>query len=93
MAKENAAWQAFKDKKADDFKKVMHADMRAVYAQEIATKQTEMASMQKMGHAIVCHQRLQCCCRWSGYGHRHLHRDNRRHDWMDASGAYNAASV
>ena len=28
-AKENAAWQAFKDKKADDFKKVVHKDFAA----------------------------------------------------------------
>jgi hypothetical protein len=47
MAKEKAAWQAFKDKKADDFKKVVHADMRAVYAESIATMQTELDDMQK----------------------------------------------
>ncbi len=28
-AKEKAAWQAFKDKKPDDFKKVVSADFRA----------------------------------------------------------------
>jgi hypothetical protein len=47
MAKETAAWQAFKDKKADDFKKVVHADMRGVYAEGISTMQTEMDDMQK----------------------------------------------
>src|SRR5947207_11751934 len=47
MAKEKAAWQAFKDKKADDFKKVVHADMRGVYAESIATMKTEMDDMQK----------------------------------------------
>jgi|SRR5215831_1015175 len=47
MAKEKAAWQAFKDKKADDFKKVVNADMRAVYAEGIATVQSELADMQK----------------------------------------------
>ncbi len=31
-AKEKAAWQAFKDKKADDFKKVVSNDMVAVYS-------------------------------------------------------------
>jgi hypothetical protein len=47
MAKENAAWQAFKDKKADDFKKVVHADFRGVYAEGISTMQTEMDDMKK----------------------------------------------
>lgn len=47
MAKENAAWQAFKDKKADDFKKVVNADFRGVYEEGISTMQTEMADMQK----------------------------------------------
>jgi len=47
MTKEKAAWQAFKDKKADDFKKVVHADMRGVYAEGVATMQTEIGDMQK----------------------------------------------
>ena len=46
-AKENAAWQAFKEKKADDFKKVVDQDMVAVYAEGIADMATEMADMQK----------------------------------------------
>ena len=45
--KENAAWQAFKDKKADDFKKVVDHDMVAVYAEGIADMTQEMADMQK----------------------------------------------
>ena len=32
MAKEKAAWQAFKDKNAADFKKVVAADFVGVYA-------------------------------------------------------------
>src|SRR5256885_11504965 len=47
MAKEKAAWQAFKDKKLDDFKKVVHADFRGAYAEGISTMQTEMSDMQK----------------------------------------------
>jgi hypothetical protein len=47
MAKEKAAWQAFKDKKGDDFKKLVHADMRAVYPEGISNMQTEMSDMQK----------------------------------------------
>jgi hypothetical protein len=47
MAKETAAWQAFKDKKPDDFKKVVAADFRGVYTEGISTMQTEMDDMKK----------------------------------------------
>ncbi|MBA3608858.1 MAG: nuclear transport factor 2 family protein [Chthoniobacterales bacterium] len=47
LAKETAAWQAFKDKKADDFKKVVGEDMIGVYADGIADMAKEMADMQK----------------------------------------------
>jgi hypothetical protein len=47
MAKEKAAWQAFKDKKVDDFKKVVNADFRGVYAEGISTMQKELNDMQK----------------------------------------------
>src|SRR5204862_5790019 len=46
-AKEKAAWQAFKDKYADDFKKVLDKDIRCVYADSISTLQGELDSMQK----------------------------------------------
>src|SRR5919204_1703135 len=46
-AKETAAWQAFKDKKADDFKKVVSANVRAVYVEGMADMQKELADMQK----------------------------------------------
>src|SRR6478735_2057056 len=39
MAKEKAAWQAFKDKNAEDFKKVVDGDMVGVYADGIANMQ------------------------------------------------------
>ena len=47
MEKEKAAWQAFKDKKADDFKKVVDKDFRGVYAEGISTMQTELDDMKK----------------------------------------------
>ncbi len=47
MAKETAAWQAFKDKKADDFKKVVDHDMIGVYAEGIADMAKEMSDMAK----------------------------------------------
>ena len=45
--KEKAAWQAFKDKKADDFKKLVSANVVAVYAEGMSDMQKELADMQK----------------------------------------------
>ena len=47
MAKEKEAWQAFKDKKADDFKKVVDKDFRGVYAEGVVDLTQELADMQK----------------------------------------------
>ena len=47
MEKEKAAWQAFKEKKPDDFQKVVDHDMVGVYADGIADMAKEMADMQK----------------------------------------------
>lgn len=47
VAKEKAAWQAFKDKKPDDFKKVVDKDMRGVYAEGVSDMAKELANMQK----------------------------------------------
>src|SRR2546428_13179011 len=47
MAKEKAAWQAFKDKKADDFQKVVHADFRGVYTEGMSDMQKELSDMKK----------------------------------------------
>lgn len=46
-AKENAAWQAFKDKKADDFKKVVDKDYVGVYAAGMSDLKKETEDMQK----------------------------------------------
>jgi len=47
MAKEKAAWQAFKDKKADDFKKVVDKDFRGVYAEGVSNMEKELSDMKK----------------------------------------------
>jgi hypothetical protein len=47
MAKENAAWQAFKDKNAADFKKVVAADFLGVYAEGVSDMKKEVDDMQK----------------------------------------------
>src|SRR6266403_5321599 len=46
-AKEKAAWQSFKDKKTDEFTKLLSPDFMAVYADGIETKQQEIDSMKK----------------------------------------------
>lgn len=45
--KEKAAWQAFKDKNPDDFKKVVSPNLVAVYAEGMSDLQKELADMQK----------------------------------------------
>jgi hypothetical protein len=47
MAKEKAAWQTFKDKKSDEFKKLLSADFTGVYSDDIYTLQKQMDGMQK----------------------------------------------
>src|SRR6267142_7192249 len=47
MEKEKGAWQAFKDKKPDDFKKLVDKDFRGVYSDGISTLQKELDDMKK----------------------------------------------
>ena len=47
ISKEKAAWQAFKDKKADDFKKLLSTDLVAVYADGVHNLQQELDAMSK----------------------------------------------
>jgi hypothetical protein len=47
MEKEKAAWQAFKDKKPDEFKKLLSANVMCVYAEGVSDMQGELAAMQK----------------------------------------------
>ena len=46
-ANEKAAWQAFKDKKADDFKKVVDKDFLGVYAEGVSDMDKELSDMKK----------------------------------------------
>jgi hypothetical protein len=46
-AKEKTAWQTFKDKKADDFKKVVDKDFLGVYAEGVSDMAKEMSDMKK----------------------------------------------
>ena len=46
-AKEKAAWQAYKDKNADAFKKVVDKDIRCVYADGVSNMAKELSDMSK----------------------------------------------
>jgi hypothetical protein len=46
-AKEKAAWQTFKDKKSDEFKKLLSPNFMAVYSDGIYNKEQEIDSMKK----------------------------------------------
>src|SRR5262249_43602484 len=46
-AKEKAAWQSFKDKNADAFKKVVDKDIKCVYADGMSDMSKELADMTK----------------------------------------------
>lgn len=48
IAREKAAWQAFKDKKTDDFRKIFATSYRGVYSDAIGKAEDEMKSMQEM---------------------------------------------
>jgi hypothetical protein len=47
MAKEKEAWQAFKDKNADAFKKLVDKDFRGIYAEGVVDLKAELDEMQK----------------------------------------------
>jgi hypothetical protein len=46
MAKEKEAWQAYKDKNAEAFKKLLDKDYRAVYAEGVVDLKQEVDGMQ-----------------------------------------------
>ena len=46
-AKEKAAWQAFKDKNAEGFKKVVDKDIRCVYAEGPSNMDKELSDMKR----------------------------------------------
>lgn len=48
ISREKAAWQAFKDKKSDDFRKIFSDNYRGIYADNIGNREAEMQSMREM---------------------------------------------
>jgi Domain of unknown function (DUF4440) len=47
ISREKAAWQAYKDKKADEFKKLLSAELVTVYADGMHSLQQEVDAMSK----------------------------------------------
>jgi len=93
MAKETAAWQAFKDKKSDDFKKVVHADFRGVYVEGISTMQTEMDDMKKWDMKSFAISDYNVVSVGADTMSTYKVTIEGTYDGKDASGTYNAGSV
>jgi hypothetical protein len=94
MEKEKAAWQAFKDKKPDDFKKVVSANVMAVYAEGISDMQGELAAMQKWDMKSFAISDYKTTSDGSDtVVTTYKVTVEGTHDGKDQSGTYNAASV
>jgi hypothetical protein len=94
MTKEQAAWQAFKDKKADDFKKVVAADFLGVYAEGVSNMKKEMDDMQKWdmkSFAISDYNVVSAGADTMMSSYKVAVEGT--YDGKDASGTYNAGSV
>ena len=93
-AKENAAWQAFKDKKADDFKKVVDKNLHCVYAEGLSDMQKELADMQKW---VMKSFAISDFTAFSGEPNvmltTYIVKIEGTYDGKDMSGTYNAGSV
>jgi hypothetical protein len=94
MAKEKAAWQAFKDKKADDFKKVVAANILGVYAEGVSNMKKQMDDMQKWdmkSFAISDYNIVSAGADTMMSSYKVTIEG--AYDGKDASGTYNAGSV
>jgi len=92
--KEKAAWQAFKDKKPDDFKKVVSANMVAVYPEGISDMQKELADMQKwdMKSFVISDYKVTSAGSDTCVASYKVAIEG-TYDGKDQTGTYNAASV
>ena len=92
--KEKAAWQAFKDKKTDDFKKVVSPNLVAVYAEGMSDLQKELADMQKWDMKSFAISDYKATSDGSDtVVTTYKVAVEGTHDGKDQSGTYNAASV
>jgi len=94
MEKDKAAWQAFKDKKPDDFKKLVSANVMAVYAEGMSDMQGELAAMQKWDMKSFAISDYKATSDGSDtVVTTYKVAVEGTHDGKDQSGTYNAASV
>ncbi len=94
MEKEKGAWQAFKDKNAADFKKVVAADFLGVYAEGVSDMQKELADMQKWdmkSFAISDYKTVTSGADTMMSSYKVTIKGT--YDGKDSSGAYNAGTV
>ena len=92
--KEKAAWQAFKDKKPEDFKKLVSVQLMAVYAEGVSDMQKELAAMPKwdMKSFAISDYKVTSHGSDTAVTTYKVTVDG-TYDGKDQSGAYNAASV
>ena len=94
LEKEKAAWQAFKDKKPDDFKKLVSGQAMAVYAEGVSDMQKELADMQKWDMKSFAISDYKVTSQGSDTAvTTYKVTVEGTYDGKDQSGAYNAASV
>lgn len=94
MEKENAAWQSFKDKKADGFKKVVSADVVAVYAEGFYDMQKELDAMAKWDMKSFAISDYKVASNSSNIAvSTYVVKVEGTFDGKDASGSYNASSI
>src|SRR5262245_25158555 len=94
ISKEKAAWQAFKDKKADEFKKLLSTDLVAVYGdgmhnlqQEVdGMSKTDMKSFDLSGFNVVFPDKKTAIITYKA-------KIEATSEGKDVSGTYNAASI
>src|SRR6266508_2307727 len=92
--KEKAAWQAFKDKKPDDFKKLVSANMMGVYVEGVSDMQKELADMQKWDMKSFAISDYKVTADGSDtVVTTYKVKVEGTYDGTDQSGTYNAASV
>jgi len=94
LEKEKAAWQAFKDKKPDDFKKVVSPGVVAVYVEGFSDMQKELADMQKwdMKSFAINNYKVTAADSDTVVTTYNVTVEG-SYDGKDQSGTYNAASV
>jgi hypothetical protein len=93
-AKEKAAWQAFKDKKADDFKKVVDKDFLGVYAEGLSNMEKELSDMKKWDmKSFTISDYTAFSDEKDVMVTTYVVKIEGTYDGKDASGTYNAGSV